>query len=84
MLDVLVETTFDHVINSNLLLRLPEFGAAVLEPTLLRLKLAHEEDVAHALVAVLAKLGIKDERIFDAICDVFDEELVFGAMYFVD
>jgi SEC-C motif len=84
MLDVLVETTFDHVINSNLLLRLPEFGAAVLEPTLLRLKVAQEEDVARALVAVLAKLGIKDERIFDAICDVFDEDLVFGAMYFAD
>ena len=84
MLDVLVETTFDHVINSNLLLRLPEFGAAVLEPTLLRLKDARDEDVAHALVAVLAKLGIKDERIFDAICDVFDEDLVFGVMYFAD
>ena len=80
MLDVLVETTFDDVISSNLLGRLPEFGAAVLEPTLLRLKDARDEDVAHALVAVLAKLGIKDERILDAICDVFDEDLVFGTM----
>lgn len=84
MLDVLVETNFDHVINSHLVDRLPEFGAAVLEPALLRLKDAHEVDVAHALVAVLANLGIKDERIFDAICDVFDEDVVLGAMNFAD
>ena len=84
MLDVLVETTFDHVINGHLLDRLPEFGAAVLEPTLLRLKDARDADVTHALVAILAKLGIKDERIFEAICDVFDEDLMFGVMYFAD
>jgi len=35
--------------------------------------------VGPSLVAILAKLGIKDERIFDAICDVFDEDLVFGS-----
>jgi len=84
MLDVLVETDFDNVINSRLMGRLPDFGAAVLEPALLRLEDADERDVAYALVAVLAKLGVKDERIFDAICDVFDEDVVFGAMYFAD
>jgi hypothetical protein len=80
MLDVLVETDFDHVINSRLLVRLPEFGAAALEPALLRLNVADEEHVVRALVAILAKLGIKDDR----ICDVFDEDLVFGALYFGD
>jgi hypothetical protein len=45
MLDVLVETNFEHIINSSLLGRLREFGAAVLEPALLRLKDAREEDV---------------------------------------
>ena len=84
MLDVLVETNFDHIINGSLLRRLPEFGAAVLEPALLRLKDAQEEDVALALVAVLAKLGIKDERIFEAICDTFDDNVILGAIYFAD
>jgi len=32
MLDLLVDTTLDEVINSRLLVRLPEFGAAALEP----------------------------------------------------
>jgi len=32
MLDLLVDTTLDEVINSRLLIRLPEFGAAALEP----------------------------------------------------
>jgi hypothetical protein len=39
---------------------------------------------AQALVAVLAKLGVKDERIFEAICEMFEEDLVLGSLQFGD
>lgn len=84
LLDVLIDTDFDHIIHDRLLVRLPELGRAVLEPALRRLDDAVDEDVAHSLSAVLAKLGLADERIFDAIYDVFDEDCVFGAMCFAD
>jgi HEAT repeat protein len=84
MLRVLAETEFDHVINGVLSRRLPEFGADVLEPALLLLEQASGDDGPLALVSVLAQIGVRDDRIFDAICNVFDDDVIFGAMDFAD
>jgi hypothetical protein len=84
MLRVLVETNYDVVIHDLLLRRLPELGAAVLEPALRHLEDTDDEDVADSLVVVLANLGVLDERVFDAIRDVFEEDVVSGAADFAD
>jgi hypothetical protein len=82
MLDVLVETDFDAIVHDVILRRLPEFGAEVLEPALERLESADDEDVVISLVSVLAHLGVRDERIFQAICEVFEDDVVSGALDF--
>lgn len=83
MLDLLVKVDLDAIIYTRLEQRLPEFGADVLEPALERLNHSDEEG-AESLVAVLANLGIKDQRIFDAISEIFDDDIVLGALYFGD
>ena len=83
MLDLLSEVDIDTIIYTRLEQRLPEFGADVLEPALERLNHANAEG-AESLLAVLAKLGIKDQRIFVAICVGFDDDLVLGSLQFGD
>jgi hypothetical protein len=84
MLQVLAETDFDDVLYNHVVVRLPELGAAVLEPALAFLAdNDHDEDTFQSVCEVLAKLGVKDERIFDALCDVFepgDEPLTSGLL----
>jgi hypothetical protein len=83
MLDLLAEVDLDAIIYTRLERRLPEFGVDVLEPALERLNHSDAEG-AESLVNVLAKLGINDKRIFDAICEIFDDDVVLGALYFGD
>lgn len=81
MLDLLVEVDIDAIIYTSLEQRLPEFGADVLEPALERWN--HSDAAgAESLVAVLANLGIKDPRIFDAIHELFEDDIVLGSLYF--
>ena len=87
MLDALLETEEDEILGNVLALRLPSFGSAVLEPALRRLGRAIDDDDLDAerqLVGVLAGSGARDERIYDAICDHFDADPVFGAMCFAE
>jgi hypothetical protein len=86
MLDVLVETDFTHIVHDRIILRLPELGAAVLEPAVARLDEADEddEDAIHSLGVVLSQLGVKDERVFHFLCDVFDDDPSFGTMLLAD
>jgi hypothetical protein len=84
LLDLLVETDFIHTIHDRILQRLPQLGAPVLEPALARLQLATDEDVFGSLCSILAQLQVKDERIFQALCDEFAENVVAGAIDFSD
>jgi hypothetical protein len=80
MLHALVATDWIDILHDRLIQRLPEFGAPVLEPALALLGRATEKDARHSLCNVLAKLGVRDDRIFGALCDVFAEDKTFGAM----
>ena len=79
LLDVVLETTSDHVIHDRILFRLPELGASVLEPALARLADTDDEDARGSLLCLLSELGVRDERIFEALCDAFDDEPGFIA-----
>ena len=81
LLLALRESTFDDILFSRIVVRLPELGAPVLEPALAFLADNEDDaDASHGLCEVLASLGIKDDRIFDALRNVFDQgEVQFGA-----
>jgi len=79
LLDVLVETDSDHVIHDRIQLRLPELGAPVLEPAIARLIQLDDDEQRYSVIAVLADLGVRDERIFEIICDALEDDLSFGA-----
>jgi hypothetical protein len=82
MLRVLAETDFDDVLYDRVVVRMPELGAAVLEPALAFVAdNADDIEIVESVCEVLGKLGVKDERIFDALCDLFeqgDEPLLAG------
>ncbi|MGD0678464.1 MAG: SEC-C metal-binding domain-containing protein [Polyangiaceae bacterium] len=90
LLDALTTTTIDDILHSRILIRLPELGAAVVEPALATLAAEQElatehqdedgaDDTIHALCEILAGLGVRDERIFEAIRQVFERETYLGA-----
>jgi hypothetical protein len=73
MLHLLAETDFEDVLYNRVVVRLPELGSAVLEPALTFLAdKADDEDIVMSVCEVLAKLGVKDERIFEALSEVFE------------
>jgi hypothetical protein len=84
LLETLVSAELDEVIHSRIVIRLPELGAAVLEPLL---RLMHQQSKPHArdaLCTVMSELGVRDERIFDCLCEYFDAEPGLGARCFAD
>jgi SEC-C motif len=84
MLHALVHTEWIDILHDRIIQRLPEFGAPVLEPALALLGRTTEQDARHSLCDVLAKLGVRDDRIFRALCNVFAANKVWGAMAFYD
>lgn len=84
MLRLLGETNWDHIIHDRLVVGLPELGPPVLEPALAILDRGVSEDVHHAICCVLAKLGVRDARIFAHLCTLFDDDEVSGALVLGD
>jgi hypothetical protein len=84
MLRVLATTSWDEIVHDRLMLRLPELGAAVLEPALAELAGTTDSDVHGSFCAVLAKLGVRDERIYAELCALFAEDELAGALCFAD
>lgn len=80
LLRVLSTATYDALIYNRISLRLPELGAAVVEPAL---RLAHDEDIDaeffDSLCCVLSETGVRDERIFECLCKHFESSSVLGA-----
>jgi hypothetical protein len=83
MLDVVFETEIEDGLHVTVVRGLSELGAdAVLAPTLRRLDEAVDPDVTSSLLEILTALGVKDERIYDAIGKVFEADPAAGAMHF--
>lgn len=79
MLDVLEQTEDDDIVHDRILLRLPSFGASLLEPALSRLDDA-DEVFRSELLSVLAESRVRDERVFALIRSLFDEDAAFAAI----
>jgi hypothetical protein len=84
MLRVLTVTECGELVHDQISERLSEFGAPVLEPALAALAGEPDQDVRHAICGVLAKIGVRDHRIFEALCAVLDENACFGAFMLAD
>lgn len=84
MLRVLTETDWEHIIHDRIVLRLPDLGAPVLEPALSMLTGAPAGHVAEALCAIVANLGVRDERIFVELKSRFAENPDMGSGWLAD
>ncbi len=82
MLDALCDTVWDENLHDRLIMGLRKLGAPVLEPALARLAATEDEVAREGLCAVLADLGIRDSRIFDALSALFARNPVQGAIAF--
>jgi hypothetical protein len=84
MLRALVRTDWMAILHDRILLRLPEFGAVVVEPALSLLEGERDRDARDALCCVLAKAGVHDDRIYRALCDAFEANDRFVAHLLAD
>ena len=86
LLRALRASDWSEILHDRILLRLHELGPVVLEPALREAKVARteNEDFHDALCAVLAELGVKDERIWVELRSRFERDEVGGALCFGD
>lgn len=74
MLGVLRSGDMDDILSSRIAVRLPTLGAAVFEPVLAELSGIRDTDRAVTLCAILANIGVKDERVWLELSKCFREE----------
>lgn len=84
MLDVLVTSSWEEILHDRIVVRLSDLGCAVMEAALTALDDAEDPEAQHSLCCVLAKLGVRDDRIYKALCDLFDGDETLGAICFAD
>ena len=84
LLEVLEASSIDDIIYSRIAIRLPKLGAPVLEPALRLMDEVIDGDVFDALCSVISELGIRDERIFELLCDHFETDEALGAICFAE
>jgi len=84
MLRLLCETDWGAIIHDRIIVRMHELGPEVVEPALAVLDKGVSEDVHHAICCVLAKVGVRDPRIYAHLCTLFDKEETFGATCLAD
>jgi hypothetical protein len=82
LLRALVLSNWMDILHDRILVHLPKLGAAVLEPALAALARTTTADVHRSLCAVLAALGVRDERVFRVLCDSFEQNRMLGAVNF--
>ncbi len=78
MLRAYARTEPEEILHERIIVRLPRFGAAALEPVLAALGDGRDLGLCEAL----AKLGIRDDRVFAKFQSVFEEDAEAGAMLF--
>lgn len=74
MLELLTPAELDDILRSRIVTRLPQLGAAVLEPALAHIERTTDPDVLHALACVIAALGVRDERIYAVLHQLFEAD----------
>jgi hypothetical protein len=84
MLQVLDEVDLDDELSNRVTIRLPELGSPVLEPALELLSTSEDEDTTLGVCEVLAKLGVRDDRVFDALRTLFEDSETLGAGLLAD
>jgi hypothetical protein len=85
MLKVLHETPTDEPLHDKIVERLPDFGAAALEPTLAALaRTTKETEIAESLCCILSALGVRDPRILQALINLLSVSPRAAAMYLTD
>jgi hypothetical protein len=78
MLDVLATTSPSSYVHSCVIERLSTLGAQALEPTLNRVHGA-SRTTRISLALILARLAVRDPRVFDVLVGTFREEPLLGA-----
>jgi SEC-C motif-containing protein len=84
MLRLLAETEWDTIIHDRLLQALPRLGPEALEPTLAAYAAATDPYLRGNYCSVLANLGVRDDRIYAALLEDLDRDLVLGAGHFAE
>jgi len=85
MLKIIASTSSDEPIHDKVVERLPDFGGAALEPTLAALaRTTKETETAESLCCILSALGVRDERILQALLDLLTVHPRAAAMYLTD
>jgi len=73
MLRALGGGDMEDILSSRIAVRLPVFGAVALEPVLAQLSGNRGTNRDVMLCAILANLGVKDERVWTALSECFEE-----------
>jgi hypothetical protein len=85
MLKVLEGTSSDAPVHDKIVERLPDFGSAALEPVLAALtRTTKETETAESLCCILAVLGVRDERILQALLALMTVHPRAAATYLSD
>ena len=82
LLDLLDWAGFDELLHSAAVLALHAIGAPALEPTLSRLgvlPILEEAELRDTYIGVLSGLGVRDDRIFPLLLELFGREPAWGA-----
>ena len=82
ILTILADEEIGSALWDTALFSLPKLGAAIVEPTLAALEDATDALHLDALCSALAQVGVRDDRIFDAIREAFDENPLLGSISF--
>jgi hypothetical protein len=81
LLGRLADTTWGEILHDTIIQALPRIGATVVEPALRLLAETDDPDVRHSVRAVLSEVGVRDDRIRDALVAELELEPDLGAMH---
>jgi HEAT repeat protein len=81
MLQVLMREEWGTYLHDGALQALPRLGSGVLEPALAAYAGSDDPSVHFALCNVLAKLGERDERVYQALVRELEQDLVMGSTH---
>ncbi len=84
MLVALSGGDMDDILSSRIAVRLPSFGPAALEPALGELAKTRGTQRAVILCATVARLGVKEERVWTELSTCFDDEPFLSAGFLAD
>lgn len=80
MLRLLCEGDWDEILYDRVVLRMAALGPALVEPALAAMARGVSDDAHAALCSVLAQVGVRDARIYDHLCALFDRDQDLGVI----